>query len=78
MSKFENKEWREKMRISLDFNNVMSDFIGDNEGIKKSELDNFFDRIKQAAENLEQKRKNGKRSGIRLLPVFSFSFSALP
>ena len=60
MSKFENKEWREKMRISLDFNNVMSDFIGDNEGIKKSELDNFFDRIKQAAENLEQKRKNGK------------------
>ena len=45
MNRFEDNNWCEKMRIHLDFNNVMVDFIGDKEGIKQSQFENLSEKI---------------------------------
>lgn len=60
MNRFEDNNWCEKMRIHLDFNNVMVDFIGDKEGIKQSQFENLSEKIKHCANQLAVKRDNGK------------------
>lgn len=60
MNRFEDNNWCEKMRIHLDFNNVMADFIGDKEGIKQSQFENLSEKIRHCANQLAVKRDNGK------------------
>lgn len=60
MNRYEDNKWCEEMRIRLDFNNVMADFIGDKEGISQSQIDNLSEKINNAAKQMSIKRDNGK------------------
>ena len=48
--------WKESMKIRVDFNNMMSDFIGEKDGIQTSQIDALQDRLKKAAQNMVDKR----------------------
>lgn len=48
------------MKITMDFNNMMSEVIGDEQGISKASIDQLSDRLKEAAQAMKDKRKAGK------------------
>ena len=58
MFEYEDKNWCEKMRIRLDFNNVMQDFIDG--GFSQKNFDDLSDKITNAANQLDFKRANGQ------------------
>lgn len=58
MFEYEDKNWCEKMRIRLDFNNVMQDFIDG--GFSQKNFDDLSDKITNAANQLDSKRANGQ------------------
>jgi len=60
MKRYTDRQWMESMRISFDFNNMMADVIGEEEGIKKEDLDSMEDQLKAAAQAMSIKRKEGK------------------
>ncbi len=47
------------MKIRFDYNNMMSDFIG-NQGISKADIDSIKDKIENANKAMTEKRANGK------------------
>ena len=55
MNRYENKAWRESMRIRVDYNNMMSDFVGER-GIRKAQLEAAEGTLAAAAASLEEKR----------------------
>lgn len=58
MFEYEDKNWCEKMRIRLDFNNVMQDFIDG--GFSQKNFDDLSEEITNAANQLDSKRANGQ------------------
>lgn len=54
-----NPAWREQMRIKLDFNNMMTDFVGKN-GISKEEITEYSEKVERAKKAMVEKRANGK------------------
>ncbi|MFO7295279.1 MAG: glucose-6-phosphate isomerase [Clostridia bacterium] len=60
MKRFEDANWREGMRIRFDYNNMMSDMIGEEYGISKEQILALQPKIKAAIEALKEKRKAGK------------------
>lgn len=60
MKRYEKREWKESMKITMDFNNMMSEVIGDEQGISKASIDQLSDRLKDAAQAMKDKRKAGK------------------
>lgn len=58
MFEYEDKNWCEKMRIRLDFNNVMQDFIDG--GFSQKNFDDLSEKITNAANQLDSKRANGQ------------------
>ncbi len=38
MKRFEDNNWKESMRIRFDFNNMMSDMLGEEWGISKAQI----------------------------------------
>ncbi len=60
MKRYEDKQWKQSMRITMDFNNMMSEIIGEEEGISKSRIDALSDKLKAAAQAMVEKRKEGK------------------
>lgn len=60
MKVFNEVDWKNSMRISLDYNNMMADMIGEEQGIKKAELYSLEPKMKAAAANMTEKRKTGK------------------
>ena len=59
MKRFENKEWKDSMRITFDFNNMMSEFVGE-EGFDWEEIETLDPQLKKAAQAMEEKRKAGQ------------------
>ena len=59
MARYDDKNWRESMRIRLDYNNMMSDFIGVH-GISADELSAFRTDMDKAAQRLKDKRPQMK------------------
>lgn len=59
MNRYENKAWCESMRISVDYNNMMSEYVGER-GIKACELDSRANLYHEAAEHMEIGRNNMK------------------
>lgn len=49
----------DNLRLKFDFNNMMSDFMGEN-GISEKEIENLMPKIKKANEAMIEKRKHGK------------------
>jgi glucose-6-phosphate isomerase len=60
MRRFEDNSWKEKMRIRFDYNNMMSDMIGDEWGINKDQITALIPKIRDAVDKLNHKRKAGK------------------
>lgn len=59
MNNIKDTAWKESMKIRLDFNNMMSEFVGD-EGIFKADIDKILDKIDAAKSAMVEKRKIGK------------------
>lgn len=58
MKNFSDEKFRKAMRIRFDYNNMMSDFLGE-EGIEKKELDDSADVMKNAFETVQKNRGTG-------------------
>ena len=48
------------MKIKFDFNNIMSDFIGNEDGISEEEIESLSDRYKEIDAKLKEKRETGE------------------
>lgn len=59
MKRYQNKEWQDSMRITFDFNNMMSDFVGE-QGIDWEEIEALEPILKKAAAALAEKRESGQ------------------
>lgn len=59
MKRFDEKDWKESMRLRLDFNNMMATSVGD-KGILEEELTALEDKVKAAEKAMVSKRKEGK------------------
>ncbi len=59
MKRYQNKEWQDSMRITFDFNNMMSDFVGE-QGIDWEEIEALEPTLKKAAAALAEKRESGQ------------------
>lgn len=59
MKKYENKQWQDSMRITFDFNNMMSEFVGE-EGIDWEQIEALEPNLKKAAAAMAEKRAAGQ------------------
>lgn len=60
MSKqFMDQQWRESMRLRVDFNNMMSEFVGEH-GIKEEDIAAIQNKIEKAEAAMVSKRANGE------------------
>jgi glucose-6-phosphate isomerase len=59
MSRFDQPGWRDSMRITFDFNNLMADAIGPEYGVTADEIHQHEDRCRRAHQALQSKRGTG-------------------
>ncbi len=59
MSRYLDKHWQEQMRIRVDFNNMMEEMLGE-QGISSSEIDALSEKLREAADAMEQSRGSMK------------------
>lgn len=59
LKRYEDSNWAYKMKIKFDYNNMMSEHIGDH-GINISEITSISDLIKNANASLKEKRASGR------------------
>ena len=59
MPRYKETEWRDSMRIRLDYNNMMTDFLGER-GIDPAEVQDLLPRLKDALAELARKRERGE------------------
>lgn len=59
MNKINDDAWKNEMKIRLDFNNMMTDFVGE-KGISAEDIDKISDKIENAKKAMVEKRANGK------------------
>ncbi len=59
MNKINDNAWKNEMKIRLDFNNMMTDFIGEH-GISTNDIEKISDKIEKAKKAMVDKRANGK------------------
>ena len=60
MESWRDHQWVNKMTMRLDFSNMMSDFVGENRGITRGEIDELVPRALEIAGNIEAKREAGE------------------
>jgi glucose-6-phosphate isomerase len=60
MKRYENQKWKQSMRLRLDFNNMMSDMLGEEQGISKKSIDAMAGKLIEAAKAMETKRAEGR------------------
>ena len=59
MPRYRDAEWRGSMRIRLDYNNMMTDFLGER-GIAPAEVEGLLPMLKDALSELARKREKGE------------------
>ena len=52
--RYKDKAWREDMRITLDFNNLMAGAIGDEHGISEGEIDKLTPRAEEIGRKINR------------------------
>lgn len=57
--RFEDEKFKDSMKLKVDFNNMMKDFVG-NEGISIEDIKKIEEKITKAKEQMVIKRKEGK------------------
>ena len=55
MARYDDPSFRESMRLRLDYNNMMSDMLGEN-GIREEEIENISEQLGQASQALAENR----------------------
>ncbi|NLC68053.1 MAG: glucose-6-phosphate isomerase, partial [Clostridiaceae bacterium] len=58
--RYEDEQWKESMRITFDFNNMMADVIGEEQGITDEAISSLNGQLNAAARSMTIKRKEGK------------------
>ncbi len=56
---YANAKWKESMKLKLDYNNMMAEYVGEKEGITEKELFNHVPVMKQAFQRVEDSRGVG-------------------
>ncbi len=59
MKRYNDLMWRESMRVRLDYNNMMADFLTGSDAITKEQLCFYQDKLRAAAVSMDEKRKTG-------------------
>lgn len=59
MNKINDLDWKNEMKIRLDFNNMMTDFVGEH-GISTDDISKITEKIESAKKAMVEKRQNGK------------------
>jgi len=54
------QSWKESMKLRFDFNNMMAEFIGEEEGITKSQIEALMPKLQAAAKAMAEKRLKGE------------------
>ncbi len=57
---YNNDNWKQKMRIELDFNNMLTEKIGEKHGIKKEIINNYQEETSTIHQKLKKDKKKGK------------------
>ncbi len=60
MSRYKDKTWQESMRLRFDFNNMMAEYIGEEQGIERKDIEKLRPKLEKAAEDLKAKRDAGE------------------
>lgn len=60
MEKYLDDTWKKGMKLRFDFNNMMAEFIGPEQGITFDQIKEMEDRLKSASLSLGQMRANGE------------------
>lgn len=67
MPRYRDTQWRDSMRIRLDYNNMMTDFLGER-GIDPADVQALMPKLNDALAELDRKRETGE-TAWRDLPV---------
>ena len=59
MNRYQEPQWQGQMSIKIDFNNMMTEYVGKEEGFTLEHIEALTSKIKQAHHNMEQKRAKG-------------------
>lgn len=59
MERSKDEKWQERMRLRIDFNNMMTEFIGQEQGIGREDIDQLRSQLNNAASAMVDKRKAG-------------------
>ncbi len=59
MKRFQDKNWKDSMKITFDFNNMMSEFVGQ-EGFSWEQIEAMDSTLQKAAVSMVEKRKAGQ------------------
>ena len=59
MERYKDKKWQESMRITFDFNNMMKEFIGEDQGIGRDDIKNMEEKTQDAINALKEMRASG-------------------
>ncbi|MBE5742162.1 MAG: glucose-6-phosphate isomerase [Clostridiales bacterium] len=57
--RYQNREWKNSMRLRLDYNNMMSEFVGKNEGFTTKEINQVKGKALEALDKIKQSRGKG-------------------
>jgi len=63
---YQDQAWCEQNKIKLDFNYVMQDFIGEDQGLSDYDFKNLSDKIDLAIKTIKSKRENKKLEWLEL------------
>ena len=60
MERWRDPHWTRTMTIRLDFSHIMSDFVGENRGITRREINELIPRALEIADNMKERRETGE------------------
>jgi len=60
VERWRDPQWISKMQIQLDFSYVMSDFIGEDRGISKRDIDRLIPRALEITDSIKERREAGE------------------
>ena len=60
MERWNNPGWTQGMSLKLDFSNMMSEFVGQNRGILKTEIDGLAPKLRDAIQFIREGRTSGE------------------
>ncbi|SHF19131.1 glucose-6-phosphate isomerase [Desulforamulus putei] len=59
MTRYRHPQWQEQMKIQVDYNNMMADYVGKEEGFTRQHIEALADQIQGAHKNMVEKRAAG-------------------